>query len=381
MIEECRRMKIDVLGPNINESEYKFTVNKKGQICFGMGAVKSVGEVVIQAITDERNINGEFKDFADFLIRMSGKGVNRKSIEALAGAGVFDCFEGMHRAMFYYIAEGDKATFVEKAIKSVSAYLERKNNAQFDLFADSADDISETFTIQLPECEPWSQMKELEMEKELVGFYMSAHPLDMYKDAIKYFANIKLDQVKDAVEKSRVDTVLVMAGAVSSSERRPTQKGTEFGIYRIEDQTGSYEFRLFTENFLKMNPLLSVGSHVLVTGVVKERYAKKDEMVDPNAPKPKELRITKVELLETILENTSREVKFTIDTSKLDKERSEEFIKVIKENKGKQSYTVYFLDRENNLTCQMYPEKGKISVQSVFELLKDKDYVTYDLLK
>ena len=381
MIDECKRMKIDVLGPSVNESEYKFTVNQNGQICFGMGAVKMVGEVVIQAITEERDTNGKFKDFADFLIRMSGKGVNRKSIEALAGAGVFDCFEGMHRAMFYHIEEGDKATFVEKAIKSVSAYIERKNNAQFDLFADSADDISETFTIQLPECEPWSQMKELEMEKELVGFYMSAHPLDMYKDAIKYFANIKLDQVKDAIEKSRVDTTLIMAGVVASSERRPTQKGTEFGIYRIEDQSGSYEFRLFTENYLKMNPLLSAGSHVLVTGEVRERYPKKDEIIDPNAPKPKELRITKVELLETLLENTTREVKFTIDVNKLDKEKCEEFIKVIKDNKGKQSYTIHFVDRDNNLTCQMHPGKGRISAQNVFELLKYKDYVTYDLLK
>ena len=385
MIEECKRMKIDVLGPNINESEYKFTVNKKGQICFGMGAVKSVGEVVIQAITDERNANGEFKDFADFLIRMSGKGVNRKSIEALAGVGVFDCFEGTHRAMFYYIPEGDKSTFVEKAIKSVSAYLERKNNAQFDLFADSADDISETFTIQLPECERWSQMKELDMEKELVGFYMSSHPLDMYKDTVRYFANIKLENVANAITASRVDTTLTMAGLVASSERFTSKTGTEYGRYRIEDQTGSFEFMLFKENYLKMNPLLSVGTQVLVTGIVKERFVKVKEedmdKVDPNAPKPKELRISKVELLDSLLENTNREVKFVIDINNLDKARCKEFVKIIKENKGKQHYTVYFIDRENNLTCQMHPEKGKISAQNVFELLKDKDYVTYDLLK
>ena len=385
MIEECKRMKLDVLGPNINESEYKFTVNKKGQICFGMGAVKSVGEVVIQTITEERNANGEFKDFVDFLIRMSGKGVNRKSIEALAGVGVFDCFEGMHRAMFYYITEGDKSTFVEKAIKSVSTYIERKNNAQFDLFADSADDISETFTIQYPECEHWSQLKELEMEKELVGFYMSSHPLDMYKDTIKYFSNIKLENVKDTLEASRPDTIFTMAGIVTSAEQFTSKTGSEYGRYRIEDQSGSFEFMLFKENYLKMNALLAVKTQVLVSGVVKERFVKVKEedlgKVDPNAPKPKELRITKVELLESLLERTSREVRFSVFLDKLDKEKSNEFINIIKKHKGNQPYSVHFVDRTNNIICATHPEKGKINAQEVFDLLKDADYVSYDLLK
>lgn len=378
MIEECKRMKLDVLGPNINESEYKFTVNKKGQICFGMGAVKSVGEIVIQAITDERNANGEFKDFADFLIRMSGKGVNRKSIEALAGAGVFDSFEGMHRAMFYFIPEGDKTTFVEKAIKSVSTYLERKNNAQFDLFADSADDISETFTIQLPECERWSKVKELEMERELVGFYMSSHPLDMYKDTIKYFANIKLENVKNAIESSKPDTTFVMAGLVASSERYTAKSGSDYGRYRIEDQSGSFEFALFKENYLKLNPLLVPGTQVLVTGIVKERYVTSE---DPNAPKPKELRITKVELLESIMEKTNREVRFTIFNDKLDNDKAQEFINIIKKNKGNQPYSLRFVDREKDMVCSLHPEKGKINAQEIFDLLKDVDYVTCELLK
>ena len=385
MIEECKRMKLDVLGPNINESEYKFTVNKKGQICFGMGAVKSVGEVVIQTITEERNANGEFKDFVDFLIRMSGKGVNRKSIEALAGVGVFDCFEGMHRAMFYYITEGDKSTFVEKAIKSVSTYIERKNNAQFDLFADSADDISETFTIQYPECEHWSQLKELEMEKELVGFYMSSHPLDIYKDTIKYFSNIKLENVKDTLEASRPDTIFTMAGIVTSAEQFTSKTGSEYGRYRIEDQSGSFEFMLFKENYLKMNALLAVKTQVLVSGVVKERFVKVKEegtdKVDPNAPKPKELRITKVELLESLLERTSREVRFSVFLDKLDKEKSNEFINIIKKHKGNQPYSVHFVDRTKNIVCATHPEKGKINAQEVFDLLKDADYVSYDLLK
>ena len=385
MIEECRRMKIDVLGPNINESEYKFTVNKNGQICFGMGAVKSIGEIVIQAIIDERNTNGQFKDFADFIMRINGKGVNRKSIEALAGVGVFDSFEGMHRAMFYYIPEGDKTTFVEKAIKSVGAYLDRKNNAQFDLFADSADDNDDTFVIPYPECEPWSKVKELEMEKELVGFYMSAHPLDMYKDTIKYFANIKLENVKSTIETSNVDTTLTMAGLVASAERFTSKTGTEYGRYRIEDQSGSFEFMLFKENFMKMNHLMVPGTQLLVTGMVKERFVKVKEedlgKVDPNAPKPKELRITKIELLESIMDNTNREVKFMVYTDVLDKEKTQEFINIIKEHKGKQRYSIHFVDRANKMSCVMHPSKGGVNAAEVFELLRDADYVTYDLKK
>lgn len=309
---------------------------------------------------------------------MSGKGVNRKSIEALAGVGVFDSFEGVHRAMFYFIPEGDKTTFVEKAIKSVSAYLDRKNNAQFDLFADSADDISETFTIQYPECERWSQLKELEMEKELVGFYMSSHPLDMFRDTIKYFANIKLENVKNAIEMSHSDTTFVMAGLVTSSERFTAKSGSDYGRYRIEDQSGSFEFALFKENYLKLNPLLVPGTQVLVTGIVKERYVTNE---DPNAPKPKELRVTKVEMLETIMEKTNREVRFTIFSDMLNKDKAQEFINVIKKNKGNQPYSIRFVDREKDIVCSLHPEKGKINAQEVFDLMKDADYLTYDLLK
>ncbi len=371
MIEECKRMKIDVLGPNINESEYKFTVNKKGQICFGMGAVKSVGEIVIQAITEERNTNGQFKDFADFIMRVNGKGVNRKSIEALAGVGVFDSF-GMHRAMFYYIPEGDKTTFVEKAIKSVGAYLDRKNNAQFDLFADSVEDNDETFVIPYPECEPWSKIKELDMEKELVGFYMSAHPLDSYKETISYFSNIKIESIKDALIQKNKDMGLKFAGLVTSAERLTSKKGSDYGRFRVEDQTGSYEFSLFGENYLKLHPLLVVGTPVLVSGVVSRSFRDENAM---------ELRVNNVQLLEAMMENTNREVRFTIYTDVLDKEKAQEFIKIINEHKGKQRYSVHFVDRVNNMTCALHPEKGSINASEVFELLKYSDYVTYQLLK
>ena len=372
MIEECKRMKIDVLGPNINESEYKFTVNKKGQICFGMGAVKSVGEIVIQAITEERNANGQFKDFADFIMRINGKGVNRKSIEALAGVGVFDCFEGMHRAMFYYIPEGDKTTFVEKAIKSVATYIDRKNNAQFDLFADSVEDNDDTFVIPYPECEPWSKIKELDMEKELVGFYMSAHPLDIYKDSIRYFANIKIESIKDTLVPKNKDMNLKFAGLVTSAERMTSKKGTDYGRFRVEDQTGSHEFSLFGENYMKLHPLLVVGTPVLVTAMVSKSFRDENAM---------ELRVNNVQLLEAMMENTNREVRFVLYVDRLDKERASEFIRIIKEHKGKQRYSVHFVDRKENITCAMHPEKGEINAQEIFDLLKGADYVSYDLLK
>ena len=372
MIEECKRMKIDVLGPNINESEYKFTVNKKGQICFGMGAVKSVGEIVIQAITEERNANGQFKDFADFIMRINGKGVNRKSIEALAGVGVFDCFEGMHRAMFYYIPEGDKTTFVEKAIKSVATYIDRKNNAQFDLFADSVEDNDDTFVIPYPECEPWSKIKELDMEKELVGFYMSAHPLDIYKDSIRYFANIKIESIKDTLVPKNKDMNLKFAGLVTSAERMTSKKGTDYGRFRVEDQTGSHEFSLFGENYMKLHPLLVVGTPVLVTAMVSKSFRDENAM---------ELRVNNVQLLEAMMENTNREVRFVLYVDRLDKERASEFIRIIKEHKGKQRYSIHFVDRKENITCAMHPEKGEINAQEIFDLLKGADYVSYDLLK
>ena len=337
-----------------------------------MGAVKSVGEIVIQAITEERNANGQFKDFADFIMRINGKGVNRKSIEALAGVGVFDCFEGIHRAMFYYIPEGDKTTFVEKAIKSVATYIDRKNNAQFDLFADSVEDNDDTFVIPYPECEPWSKIKELDMEKELVGFYMSAHPLDIYKDSIRYFANIKIESIKDTLVPKNKDMNLKFAGLVTSAERMTSKKGTDYGRFRVEDQTGSHEFSLFGENYMKLHPLLVVGTPVLVTAMVSKSFRDENAM---------ELRVNNVQLLEAMMENTNREVRFVLYTDRLDKERSSDFVRIIKEHKGKQRYSIHFVDRKENITCAMHPEKGEINAQEIFDLLKDADYVSYDLLK
>jgi hypothetical protein len=142
---------------------------------------------------------------------------------------------------------------------------------------------------------------------------------------------------------------------------------------------------LFKENFMKMNHLMVPGTQLLVTGIVKERFVKVKEedlgKVDPNAPKPKELRITKIELLESIMDNTNREVRFTVYTDALDKENAQQFINIIKEHKGKQHYSIYFIDRVKNISCVMHPSKGGVNAAEVFELLRDVDYVTYDLKK
>jgi DNA polymerase-3 subunit alpha len=254
----------------------------------------------------------------------------------------------------------------------VSAYIDRKNNAQFDLFADSAEDNDETFVITYPECEPWSKIKELDMEKELVGFYMSAHPLDSYKESITYFANVKIENITENLIQKNKDLTLKFAGLVTSAERLTSKKGTDYGRFRVEDQTGSYEFSLFGENFMKLHPLLVVGTPVLVSGAVSKSFRDENAM---------ELRINNIQLLDALMENTNREVRFTIYTDVLDKTRAQEFINIIKEHKGKQHYSVHFVDRANNLTCALRPSNGNINASEIFELLKNSDYVTYQLLK
>ena len=379
MLDECKRMKINVLPPNVNKSEYKFTVDENGNIYYGFGGIKGIGEVA-DVIKEEREANGRYTSFADFMARVGARKLNRKVLEQLAKAGAFSDFTELHRAAYFYIAPGEKMNFIEKSIKQVNASIERKNNAQIDLFGElEAAGGEDLFKLDIPDCEHWSNVKMLDEEKEAIGFYLSSHPLDAYKYTIRYFIDTRLDNLKNIIQTKKGTTVHI-AGIVTDTNDLVSKKGNTYGSYTIEDQSSSYSFKLFSDTYLKYKYLFVLGTPLMITGIVQEPFGNRD--VPDDQKRPNELKVLEVTLLETVFEKSKREAKFRLNINKLDSENVKAVIDIFKENPGNQPYSMLLVDKKNNMTCSTHPEKGTINAEAVFKKLDDyKDLVTYDLLK
>lgn len=372
MVNECKRMKIEVLPPDVNCSDYNFNVDEKGRIYYGFGGLKGMGEAAAQGIIDEREANGPFKDFTDFLLRTVDKGLMRKTIEILASAGALDCFKELHRAAYFYIAPNETVSFIEKSFKMVVNYLERKNNAQYDLFGATAGDAAISFELPIPQCDRWSKLRELEEEKAIMGFYLSSHPLDVYSHTIKYFATITTDKIP-SIENIR-NKEFKVAGFVTSAKEFVAKNGNKYGKYKVEDKFGVFEFPLFKEKYMKFGCFMTEGTAVLVSGTVVQSFRDKDINPDAN-----ELRVDDVRLLDSILEETNRQVKIMLDINTISHEQCRELVKIIKENPGKQPYSIIVVDNGDKMKCTLVPTKGGVNAGEIFRQFDELEYVAYDL--
>ena len=381
MTEECKRMKISVLGPDVNESEYKFSVNDKGEIRYGMGGIKNVGEAAVAGIVAEREANGKFKDFGDFVMRVSDKGLNVRALENMAMAGCFDSFKGFHRAMPFFVASNESTPFSEKAMRMVASFNERKNSAQMDLFGfGDGDGAEEVFSIPLPECEPWSKMKELEMEKEALGFYISSHPMEVYHLPLKYFANCDVERLKAAQNQpdKYLKRAVRLGGQITRAEEFTAKNGNPYGRFTIEDQTGALSFALFKENFLNCKNLLMVNSFVMLYGVLDRPFPRAGQSAE-EAPQTLEVRFNEVKLLDSLLESTTKTIYIKLNVTEMGKEEMDEFINVIKQNAGKQSYKIHLYDPNGKKSCNLSPISGAVNAQEVLPLLEKMPFVNFDL--
>ncbi len=268
--KEAERMGIQVLGPDINESSQNFTVTKEGIIRFGMAAIKGVGGSAVEDVIAEREENGPFKSIFDMAKRVNLKSVNKRSFEALAKAGAFDCFEGTHRAQYFYKENENDPEFIEKIIRFAAKYQQKKNSAQVSLFGDS--DEFEVQDPPIPSCEPWPKAVQLRHEKDVTGFYISGHPLDAFELTMKHICNVDIARLHDHLTDYKKKEV-VFGGMVTSTLQRTTKNGSLFGVVTLEDYSGSIDFRLFKENYLKMRHMLVVGNNLLVRAMVEpNRY-------------------------------------------------------------------------------------------------------------
>ena len=348
-MEECKRMGVPVLGPDVNESFYKFAVNKKGEIRFGLGAVKGVGESAVEAIVNERK-EGNYTAFDDFMKRVDLRSANKRTLESIVCAGGFDSFE-LKRSQ-YFAKEENGQTYLEKMIKFGNKVKDSENSNQFDMFGESAE-----ASIQAPvpvETPLWTTMELLSKEKEVVGIYISGHPLDDYKLEIENFCNGNLSMLNNMDKIKGKD--LRFAGVVTNVEHRETKTGKPFGILHLEDYYGSFSFYLFGDDYINFKAYFTVGWLLHLSGKVKKKFYNDDL----------EFKISSMDLLSEIIDKEVRDIVLRVDINDISDVMVEEVVHLISENPGKHSLVFNVVDHLNKYEVDLLSRKMKVKLDKGF---------------
>ncbi len=364
-MEECKRMNLPVLGPDINESQKGFAVNKKGEIRFGLSGLKGVGEAAVESIIAERDSKGAYNTIFDLVKRVNQRTVNKKTMESLAYAGAFDCFGELHRAQYFYTPENDNTTGLEKIIKYGQICQNQAQNSANTLFGD----LSESMEIALPkipDCAHWPLIVQLDNEKEVTGIFISGHPLDDYRFEMEHYGIARIDylnELKEDKEKINSNATFRVMGMVSDAQHRTSAKnGNKFGIFTIEDYSGKMELALFSEDYLKHSAILQPGSTVCITGFFKKRYNGDYEF-----------KINSVCLAETVKKSFTKKIKIQLPAADI----SEDMIGFVQQNfkLNKGGTLIHFLvkDEEEDTEAELITNgKGFEMNSELIAFLADK---------
>lgn len=364
-MEECKRMGLDVLGPDVNESYYKFAVNQTGAVRFGMGAVKGVGRSAVETIVEHRKKEGNFHSVFDLAKRIDLRSANKKAFENLAVAGGFDSFGTTHRAQYFH-TEGDSITFLEKVIKSAAKYQENKNSSQMDMFGG----ISEAQIPEpvVPPCEEWGTMEKLRREKEVVGIYISGHPLDDFKTEITAFCNAGISHLTDM--DSYLNRELTVAGVITDVQHRISKNGKGWAAFTMEDYTDSFEFRIFGEEYLKFRHFLMINSFVYAKIFIKEGWVNRDtgKKGDPR------MQFNGFILLQEVMETYARKLTIKLNIDKLEEKGIYELKDTLTLHKGDHpiNFVIYEMQEEIKVNLSSRKQKVQISSELLQELEKQE---------
>lgn len=300
-MEECKRMGLMVLGPDINESLKGFAVNDKGEIRFGLGGLKGVGEAAVESIISERKKSGRFKDIFDFIKRINQRTVNKKTLESLAYAGSFDCFSELHRAQYFFTPEGETINGLEKIIKYGQVISAQNADTSNTLFGD----LPITMEIpppRLPDCEKWPLIVQLQHEKDVTGMFLSGHPLDHYRFEMKHYGVTPIADFNEFRESIKLHPnpgrPFRIIGLVADAQHKTARSGNKYGNFIIEDYSGKTDIILFSEDYLRLSPFLQQGSTVFITGYFKQRYNREEF----------EFKVMTVSLAETMKKQLTKQV-------------------------------------------------------------------------
>lgn len=371
-MEECRRMGLEVLGPDVNESFHKFTVNEKNAIRFGMGAVKGVGAGAVETIIENRK-DGPYTSVFDLAKKIDLRSANKRALESLAYAGGFDCFAGTHRAQYFH-DDGDGIIPLEKAIRYGAKYKENENSAQVSLFGGSSE-------VQMPEptlpvCNEWGLIEKLKYEKDVIGIYLTSHPLDNYRFEIDHFCKhpvsllslIDRGKAAEVDEETRIafnnikNRELIIGGMVTSASHRMTKAGKPMGVFVFEDYSDSYEFALFGDNYIKNKAYLQEGYFLQVRGIVQELYRQ---------PENWGFEIKSMQLLSELREKLAKSITIQVPLQGLDDDIIGRLSRIIAANgthEANRNCQLRFLvlDHEDKISLEMPSKAVKIDPNNEF---------------
>ena len=352
LMSECQAMGIPCLGPDVNESEQKFSANKKGEVRFGLSAIKGMGEAAATNIIAERHKNGQYKDIFDFVQRVNLFAVNRKAMESLALSGGFDSFGIRREQYFAQNAKGD--TFVETLLRYGQVYQSEQSSMQNSLFGDMGG--VEIQTPPVPECEQWSTMELLKRERELVGIYLSAHPLDDYAVVLKHMCNLNCTQIGREMDKKAFASIeeLTFGGIVTSVSQRWTKTNKPFGIVTIEDFEGQGELALFGEEWTKWQSMLQEEYHVYITAQCVQRFR--------NNPDAYDMVIKKIEFLSDVKEKSIEKFTVYMEATMFNDAQLTDLETTLKGSDGKVPLYINIHDAKNNTNIQLYSRNITVDV-------------------
>ncbi|NNL32866.1 MAG: DNA polymerase III subunit alpha [Flavobacteriaceae bacterium] len=361
-MEECKRMKLNVLGPDVNESYYKFSVNQDNAVRFGMGAIKGVGHGAVKTIVENRKKDGPYKSIFDLAKRIDLRAANKKAFENLANAGGFDCFKSTHRAQ-YFKDDGDGITFLEKTIKYANKYQENENSSQVSLFGEASE-------VQIPEpevppCEEWGTMEKLAREKEVVGIYISGHPLDDFKIEMNTFCNATISLFKNV--ELYVNRELSFGGVVTDVQHRISKQGKGWALFTIEDYVDSHEFRIFGEEYLKFRHFLLKNSFVYVKAFIREGWENREtgKKGDPR------IQFNSFQLLHDVMDAQAKKLSIQLDVKDLQEDRIKTLKELLKMHKGNHHLNFLIYDSEEQIKLNLPSRKQKVKISQ--ELLEELD--------
>ncbi len=364
-MEECKRMGLNIFGPDVNKSEVTFSVNKEGELRFGLGAIKGVGEAAVEEIIAERKKNGPYKSIFDLTKRVNLRAVNKKTLEGLAYGGAFDCFEGTHRAQYFSLV--DESNIIEKSIRFGNAAQANESNNQQSLFGGGVSVSLPEPTI--PAAETWSLMEQLKKEKEVIGIYLSGHPLDPFKIEIDKLSSHPLSELKDLKPLKGITEIKII-GVVASVNHRISKMGKPFGSFVFEDLTGTFEMPLFGENYLNYKKFLEPGYYLFIKGRVDNRWGKEDDF---------EFKINSIEMLPEIREKYFKTVNLEIELDDLNDNLVSIIYEKIKNNSGSALLNFIITNRKEQLAISMRSSKYKVSITNEMLQTFDELGLTYKL--
>ncbi|WP_195660949.1 DNA polymerase III subunit alpha [Bacteroides nordii] len=359
LMDECKAMGIQVLGPDVNESNLKFTVNKHGDIRFGLGAVKGVGESAVQSIVEERRANGPFKGIFDFVQRVNLNACNKKNMECLALSGGFDSFPELKREQFFAVnSKGE--VFLETLMRYGNRYQADKAAAVNSLFG--GENVIDIATPEILPAERWGDLERLNRERDLVGIYLSAHPLDEYTIVLDHVCNTRMAELED--KSALVGREITMGGIVTSVRRGISKNGNPYGIAKIEDYSGSAELPFFGNDWVTFQGYLGEGTFLFIKARCQPKQWRPEEL---------DIKITSMELLPDVKEKLVEKITILVPLSVLNSAMVAELSSLTKDHPGNTELYFKVTDRDEKMHVDLISRPVKLSVgKELISYLKER---------